>query len=70
MTAGEIFWDVVPYVVLAIVVGRHVVAVPLRQVRLDHPFVAALRVAAAADRQPDVPLRHPGRRSSVTSSGW
>ena len=40
--------------------GRHLVALPLRQVRLDHPVVAALRDAAAADRQPAVPFRHPG----------
>ena len=40
---------------------RHDLALPLRQVRLDHPVVAALRVAAAADRLAAVPLRHPAR---------
>ena len=36
---------------------RHDLALPLRPVRLDHPLLAALRVAAAAHRQPAVPLR-------------
>ena len=36
-------------------------AIPLRPVRLDHPVVAAVRVAVTPDRQPAVPFRHPGR---------
>ena len=40
---------------------RHHLALPLRQVRLDHPLVAALRVAAAAHRLAALPLRHPAR---------
>ena len=40
--------------------GRHLVAVPVRQIRLDHPLLPAVREPAAADRQPAVPLRHPG----------
>ena len=48
--------------------GRDGVALPLRQVRLDHPLVPALRVAAAADRLAALPLRDPVRASSVTSA--
>ena len=33
---------------------RHDLALPLRQVRLDHPFLGAARVAAVARRQPPV----------------
>ncbi len=40
--------------------ARARVAVPVRQVRLDHALVAALREPAAALGQPAVPLRHPG----------
>ena len=40
---------------------RDRVALPLRQVRLDHPVVAAVRVAAAADRVAALPFRHPAR---------
>ena len=40
---------------------RHDLALPLRQVRLDHPVLGAARVAAAAHRQPAVPLRAPRR---------
>ncbi len=36
---------------------RDAVALPLRQVRLDHPVLGAVRVAVAAHRQPAVPLR-------------
>ena len=38
------------------------VALPLRQVRVDHEVLPALREPAAADRQPAVPLRHARRR--------
>ena len=42
---------------------RAPVALPLRQVRVDHQVLPALREPAAADRQPAVPLRHArGRR--------
>ena len=40
---------------------RHDLALPLRQVRLDDPLVAALRVAPAAHRLAALPLRHPAR---------
>ena len=64
--AGEclmdvLLWGVLPYVMLAVAGRRHDLALPLRPVRLDHPVVPALRVPAAADRLPAVPLRHPGR---------
>ena len=36
-------------------------ALPLRPVRVDHPLLPALRVAAAADRLAAVPLRDPRR---------
>ena len=39
--------------------GRPRVALPLRQVRLDHPVLPALRGPAAAAGQPAVPLRDP-----------
>ena len=43
--------------------GRALVALPLRQVRVDHAFLPALREPAAAHRQPAVPLRDArGRR--------
>ena len=42
--------------------GRPRVALPLRQVRVDDPVLAALRGPDAADRQPAVPLRHARRR--------
>ncbi len=38
------------------------VALPLRQVRVDHEVFPALREQAAPDRQPAVPLRHARRR--------
>ena len=41
---------------------RAPVALPLRQVRLDHPVLPALREPAAAHRQPAVPLRDARRR--------
>ena len=40
---------------------RALLAVQVRQVRLDHPVQPALRAAAAALGQPAVPLRHPVR---------
>src|SRR5947207_15633873 len=36
---------------------RHDLALPLRQVRLDHPVLGTPRIAPAAHRQPAVPLR-------------
>ena len=54
-----LLWGVLPYVVIVAPGRRDGLAVPLRQVRLDHALVAALRVAAAADRVAAVPLRHP-----------
>ena len=65
-----LLWGVLPYLVIATPGRRHDLALPLRQVRLDHPLVAALRVAAAADRVAAVPLRHPARASSGTSAAW
>ena len=41
---------------------RSLVALPLRQVRLDHPVLPALREPAPAHRQPAVPLRDARRR--------
>ena len=55
-----LLWGVLPYLVLVAPGRRHDLALPLRQVRLDHALLAALRVAAAADRLAAVPLRHPG----------
>ena len=57
-----LLWGVLPYLMLVVLVGGHDLALPLRQVRLDDPLVAALRVAAAADRLAAVPLRHPAGR--------
>ena len=48
-----------PTCALAVFVGGPRLALPLRQVRLDHPLVAALRAPPAALGQPAVPLRHP-----------
>ena len=45
---------------------RALLALPLRQVRVDHAVVPALREPAAADRQPAVPLRDHRRSSSGT----
>ena len=56
-----LLWGVLPYIALAILIGGTDLALPLRPVRLDHPLLPALRVAAAADRLPAVPLRHPLR---------
>ena len=42
--------------------GRPLLALPLRQVRLDHALLAALRGPDAADRQPALPLRDARRR--------
>ncbi len=42
--------------------GRPLLALPLRQVRLDHALLPALRGPDAADRQPAVPLRDARRR--------
>ena len=50
--------------------GRALLALPLRQVRLDHPLLPALREPAAAHRQPAVPLRHARASSAATSSAW
>ena len=44
MTTTEILlWDVLPYVTIAVFVVGMVLALSLRQVRLDHPIVPALR---------------------------
>ncbi len=40
--------------------GRLDLALPVRPVRLDHPVLATARIAAAAVRQPAVPLRTAG----------
>ena len=45
---STLLWVVVPYVCLAVFVVGHFVALPLRQVRLDHPLLPALRAPAAA----------------------
>ena len=55
-------WVIVPYLCLADVRRRPHLALPLRQVRLDHPVAPALRGPAAAHRQPAVPLRDARRR--------
>ena len=59
---SEFLWVIVPLPVPDDVRGRPPVALPLRQVRLDHPLLPALREPAAAHRQPAVPLRDARRR--------
>ena len=55
----QFLWVVVPLRLPDGLRGRALLALPLRQVRLDDPVLAALRGPAAADGQPAVPLRHP-----------
>ncbi len=46
-TVNVFWWVIVPYVCLAVFVARALLALPLRQVRLDHPVLPALRGPAA-----------------------
>jgi hypothetical protein len=57
---ATLLWVVLPYVCLAVFASA-LLALPLRQVRLDHALLADVRAEAAALGQPDVPLRHPVR---------
>ena len=43
-----LLWVVLPYATIVVLVARLDLALPLRQVRLDHPLLAALRVHGAA----------------------